>query len=135
MYVQYITLRVCLDTVAYYWKLKIYGWKYCNKIIFKCVNSVMGPSFKAKFAFFRTCGSREHCNIFCCSIFSNKFLIYSKISGIQTDSSFCGSKTPEPCYNGVFVILLNLVGPTLMSSPIYGRVKSYFGDTFLLFLQ
>ena len=28
------TLKVCVDT-AYYWKLKIYYWKHCNKIIFK----------------------------------------------------------------------------------------------------
>ena len=26
-----------------YWKLKTYCWKHCNKIILKCVNSVMGP--------------------------------------------------------------------------------------------
>ena len=38
---------VCLDT-AYY-------WKYSNKINFKCINSVVRPSFKAKFTF----GSRK----------------------------------------------------------------------------
>ena len=26
-------------------KLKIENWKYCNKIIFKCVKSTMGPIF------------------------------------------------------------------------------------------
>ena len=36
------TLRVCLDT-AYYWKLK-----HCSKIIFKCVNSTVRPSFEEK---------------------------------------------------------------------------------------
>ena len=25
------------------WKLKTENWKYCSKIIFKCVNSTMGP--------------------------------------------------------------------------------------------
>ena len=32
--------------------------KILSKIIFKCVNSAIEPSFKAKFAEFRTCGSR-----------------------------------------------------------------------------
>ena len=36
-------LRVCLD-IAYYWKLK-----HHSKIIFKCVNSTVGPSFKVVF--------------------------------------------------------------------------------------
>ena len=36
-----IKLRVCLDT-AYF----VENWKHCNKIIFKCVNSAMGPIFK-----------------------------------------------------------------------------------------
>ena len=27
-----------------------YYWKRCNKIIFKCVNSVMGSSFNENFA-------------------------------------------------------------------------------------
>ena len=29
-------------------KLKIKNWKYCNKIIFKCVNSIMRPIFNEK---------------------------------------------------------------------------------------
>ena len=37
------------------------NWKHCGKIIFKCVNSTVGPSFKVKFMFFRTYGSREQC--------------------------------------------------------------------------
>jgi len=24
------------------------NWKYCNKIIFECVNNAVGPSFKKK---------------------------------------------------------------------------------------
>ena len=46
-------LWVCLDT-AYYWKLKTYCWKYCSKIIFKCVNNTVGSSFKVTDTFFRT---------------------------------------------------------------------------------
>ena len=37
------------------------NWIYCSKIIFKCVNSVVGISFKEKFAEICTCGSREQC--------------------------------------------------------------------------
>ena len=29
-------------------KLKIYCWNYCSKIIFKCVNSTVGPIFNEK---------------------------------------------------------------------------------------
>ena len=43
------------------WKLKTYCWKHCSKIIFKCVNSTMNPSFKVKFVFFHTCGSCKQC--------------------------------------------------------------------------
>ena len=50
---------VCLD-IVYCWKLKTENWKYCNKIILKCVNSVVGPSFKIDFTKFRTCESQEH---------------------------------------------------------------------------
>ena len=35
---------VCLDT-AYFAE----NWKHCSKIIFKCVNSVMGPIFNESF--------------------------------------------------------------------------------------
>ena len=31
-------------------KLKIYCWNYCSKIIFKCVNSTVGPIFNEKVA-------------------------------------------------------------------------------------
>ena len=43
-------LRICLDT-AYCWKLKTYYWKYHSKIIFKYVNSTMGPNFKQNLHF------------------------------------------------------------------------------------
>ena len=38
-------LWVRLDWTYYCWnwKLKTENWKYCSKIIFKCVNSTMGP--------------------------------------------------------------------------------------------
>ena len=41
--------------------LIVENWKYCNKIIFKCVNSTVGFNFKEKFAEIRTCRSREQC--------------------------------------------------------------------------
>ena len=57
-----LILRVCLNTI-YYWKLKILfiteNWKYCNKIIFKYVNSTVKYSFKVKFVFFPSCESHE----------------------------------------------------------------------------
>ena len=31
-------------------KLKIYCWNHCSKIIFKCVNSIVGPIFNEKVA-------------------------------------------------------------------------------------
>ena len=31
--------------VAENWKLKTENWKHCSKIIFKCVNSIVGPIF------------------------------------------------------------------------------------------
>ena len=40
-------LRVCLDT-AENWKLKLKTEKYCSKLIFKCVNSTVGPIFNEK---------------------------------------------------------------------------------------
>ena len=37
------------------------NWKRYSKIIFKCVNSIVRPSFNLTFAFFCTYGSREQC--------------------------------------------------------------------------
>ena len=51
---------VCLDTVNC-WKLKTYCWKHCSKIIFKCINNAVGPSFKAKFAWFCVCELHKQC--------------------------------------------------------------------------
>ena len=42
-------LRVRLDT-AENWKLKLKTEKHCSEIIFKCVNSIMGPIFNEKVA-------------------------------------------------------------------------------------
>ena len=47
-----------LDTV-YYSKLKIKSKKHDNKIIFKSVNSAIGPNFNLKFAKFHIYGSRK----------------------------------------------------------------------------
>ena len=33
------------------------NWKHCNKIIFKCVNSTMGPIFNEKIDKNKICGS------------------------------------------------------------------------------
>ena len=38
-----IILMVHLDGVYFYW-----NWKYCSKIIFKCVNSIVKPIFNKK---------------------------------------------------------------------------------------
>ena len=38
------------------WKLKTENWKYCSKIIFKCVNSTVGPFFNEKV---EICGSHK----------------------------------------------------------------------------
>ena len=40
-----MTLWVHLDRTYF---AKIENWKHCNKVIFKCVNSVMGPIFNEK---------------------------------------------------------------------------------------
>ena len=48
----YGVIRYCL-------LLKIKNWKYCNKIIFKCVNSTVGPNFEVIFALQSTYGSRK----------------------------------------------------------------------------
>ena len=37
-YENYYICRVCLDTTYF-----AENWKYCSKIIFKCVNSIVGP--------------------------------------------------------------------------------------------
>ena len=37
------------------------NWKYCNKIIVKCVNSVVGSRLEVIFAERGTCGSCEQC--------------------------------------------------------------------------
>ena len=41
--------------------LKTENRKYYSKIIFKCVNNAVGPSFNENFAKFRTCESRKQC--------------------------------------------------------------------------
>ena len=58
-----LILWVCLN-IVYYWKLKTENWKYCSKIIFKCVNSAVRLNFKVDFTKIRTCESREQCTGF-----------------------------------------------------------------------
>ena len=43
-------LRYCLDRIYFTenLKLKNENWKYCSKIIFKCVNNTVGPIFNEK---------------------------------------------------------------------------------------
>ena len=38
-------LRVCLNRIYF---VETENWKYCSKIIFKCVNSTVGPIFNEK---------------------------------------------------------------------------------------
>ena len=42
---QIVWVRVCLDRTYF---AEIENWKYCSKIIFKCVNSTVGPIFNEK---------------------------------------------------------------------------------------
>ena len=55
-------LRVCLDT-AENWKLKLKSEKYYSKIIFKCVNSIVGPIFNEKIAEKWNLWIREQCTM------------------------------------------------------------------------
>ena len=41
------TIRVCLDRTYF---TETENWKNCSKIIFKCVNSIVGPIFNEKVA-------------------------------------------------------------------------------------
>jgi len=55
-----LLLRVYLD-ITYYWKLKTENWKYCNKIIFKYVNSTVELNFNENFVEQSTCRSSKQC--------------------------------------------------------------------------
>ena len=50
------TLMVRLNTVYF-----AENWKYYSKIIFKCVNSAVGPIFNKSFVKKKACGSRKQC--------------------------------------------------------------------------
>ena len=57
-----ISYKVCLDWAYFCW-----NWKHCSEIIFKCVNSVVGPIFnKKKLMKSVICGTvnsaRMHCS-------------------------------------------------------------------------
>ena len=47
---------VCLDCAYFCWNWNWnWNWKHCSEIIFKCINSVVGPTFNKKVA--------EKCNL------------------------------------------------------------------------
>ena len=48
--------RVCLDCAYFCW-----NWKHCSEIIFKCVNSAVGPIFNKKLLKSVICEIREQC--------------------------------------------------------------------------
>ena len=50
---------VCLDWTAF---AEIENWKHCSKIIFKCVNSIVGLIFNEKVAKKWNLWVREHCS-------------------------------------------------------------------------
>ena len=51
-----MSIMVYLD-IAYFAE----NWKYCSKIIFKCMNSAVIPIFNESFAEKKICGSCEQC--------------------------------------------------------------------------
>ena len=59
-------LRVCLDWVYFCW-----NWKHYSKIIFKCVNSVVGPIFNKKVA--------EKCNLWDCEQCTDAMFTVDKV--------------------------------------------------------
>ena len=44
----YIYIYITKGPFGYSWKLKTENEKHCSKIIFKCVNSIVGPIFNEK---------------------------------------------------------------------------------------
>ena len=50
----WVWIRIHLDT-AYF----VENWKYCSKIIFKCVHNTVGPIFSENIVEKEVCGSRE----------------------------------------------------------------------------
>ena len=58
------TLWICLD-ITYF--IETENWKYCSKIIFKCVNSVVKPTFNEKWLKSEVVGPvnsvRMHCSL------------------------------------------------------------------------
>ena len=49
-----MSYRVCLDKIYF---AETENWKHCSKIIFKCVNSTVGPIFNEKINKNEICGS------------------------------------------------------------------------------
>ena len=54
-------LNLAMDSGSIWILLIVENWKHCSKIIFKYVNSIVGPNFKEKFAEICTCWSCEQC--------------------------------------------------------------------------
>ena len=119
-------IKVCFDT-NYCWKLKIYCWKHCNKIIFKGVDSVVRPNFKVIFAIFHTCRSCEQCtglrkNVNTCCICypnSHKGCVWQKLF--------------LPIYFTIQLIFVIINGSTALFSTIY-RFYSTISTNFYLYL-
>ena len=59
IFITFLTISYGKGTFGYHLLLKVKNWKYCNKIIFKCVINTMEPNFKVIFVFFRTYKSRK----------------------------------------------------------------------------
>ena len=78
-------LRVCLDT-AENWKVKLKTEKYCSKIIFKYVNSIVGPIFNKKVTEKCNLWVREQCMV--CTV-------HGKKSNIATQQWMNSKKRPE----------------------------------------
>ena len=65
----------------YSWNLKTENWKHCSKIIFKCMNNTVWPSFNLIYAFFCTCRS---CKQYTESIEKSQTLSFLVFYVIQT---------------------------------------------------
>ena len=60
-------------------KLKTENWKYCSKIIFKCVNSTVGPIFNKKWLKSDVCGSVNSAWMHCLQLKSQQNRLLKKI--------------------------------------------------------
>ena len=91
---------VILSLFGYYLLLKIENWKHCSKIIFKCVNCAVRPSFKEKVAEYGICGSCEQCT----------GPTGKNASQMEAKSSYLFSPTKYLKFNGPSVFFFFFVG-------------------------